>query len=110
MGEQPAPAGDLGSEDVGYDHACGEELPAPVGDLSAKDPGEETLLASTPRCCVNSKVRNSFSFLVCLVPTAFSLLILRTGSVDQMRRGMVRCLNFLRSEGGHSAFAWPTAD
>ena len=64
MGEQPAPAGDLGSEDVGYDHACGEELPAPVGDLSAKDPGEETLLASTPRCCVNSKMRTSFSFLV----------------------------------------------
>ena len=51
-----------------------------------------------------------FLFFGFLVPIACSLLILRTGSADQMRRGMVRCLNFLCLEGGHSTFAWPTAD
>ena len=107
---RPAPVGDHGAEDAGYDRARGERRPAPFGDLVAMDPGEVTLLASAPRCRVNSKVRTSFSFLVCRVPTPISLLILHTGSANQMRRGMVHCRNFLCSEGGHSTFAWPTAD
>ena len=76
----------------------GEKKRTELGGYSM--PGS-TLLASGPRCRKNSKVRTSYSFLICPVPTPFSLLILRTRSADQTRRrrGTVRCRTFLCSEG-----------